>query len=263
MKAKILFIITLLLLQGKSLFPQCISIELSVTWEMGFDIFEKDYVMSIPILNIIYRNNWNTNCYFFKVSPKKDGVGSMAGCRGLLQYDEPDDKKLAMASCGRYANEHFNVIMGSVPFSNAIWKVFRDTADYNNEQYFGAACGLENIYKYLFPVNLSNYEKLLPVAFKPSDITPENILNSIIKDKFVFLKAGETHIDTYNLIGFKLVEGCFTFIIDKNAIKDYVLCDGMDGLGILEIALPAVIDDYQLYSGKFNTNKVTVCFGER
>ena len=30
-----------------------------------------------------------------------------------------------------------------------------------------------------------------------------------------------------------------------------------------ELELPEIVGEYQLYSGAFNTNKVTVCFGER
>jgi hypothetical protein len=93
-----------------------------------------------------------------------------------------------------------------------------------------------------------------------SDITPENIISGFIKDQFVFLKSGETYIDTYNLIGFKLVEGCFTFMIDSEDIKDYVIGIGQE---TEEFELPAIVGEYSLYSGAFNTNKVTVCFGDR
>ena len=52
----------------------CISIELSVTWKMGYDNFNKDSTVSIPILNIAYRNNCNGNYYFLKVSESKDSL---------------------------------------------------------------------------------------------------------------------------------------------------------------------------------------------
>jgi len=69
MKPKILLITVFLFLQTNSIFSQCISIELSITWETGYDIFKKDSIVEIPSLNITYRNNCDTNYYFFKVSP--------------------------------------------------------------------------------------------------------------------------------------------------------------------------------------------------
>ena len=248
--------------QCQFLFSQCISVELSVTWTMGVDIFNKDSTVSIPMLNITYRNNCNTNYYFFKVSPNRDIGMSFAD---MIQYYEPiDDKEIAKTSCGKGTIENYNVIIGRVPWYKVGWEAFNDTTDYKN-RFFSESINywLNNIYTYFYqPIDYTDYEKLLPLAFEPSSVTPENILD-IFNHQFVFVKSGETHIDTYNLIGFKLVEGCFTFLTAQNEIKNYVLGPGIDGLGYLEIELPEVVGEYQLYSGAFNTNKVTVCFGER
>ena len=45
----------------------------------------------------------------------------------------------------------------------------------------------------------------------------------------------------------------------KNTIENYVLTYDH----ITKLELPAIVGEYQLYSGGFNTNKVTVCFGYR
>lgn len=72
---KKLIIVALLSIQVQIVFAQCISVELSVTWEAGYDIFEKDSMIHIPKLHIIYRNNCNTNYYFLKISENRDGLG--------------------------------------------------------------------------------------------------------------------------------------------------------------------------------------------
>ena len=125
------------------------------------------------------------------------------------------------------------------------------------------------------PNRLSNSSKW---QFEPPDVLPENLLDSV-GDKFVFLKSGETHIDTYNLVAFQIVEGCYTFFIDQEDIKDYVLHTeiiftnrdwiinekGEVTVKTIEhkLELPEIVGEYHLYSGAFNTNKVTVCFGKR
>jgi len=260
MKSKIFFTTMFLFLQVQSLFSQCISVELSITWEMGFNLFKKDSVMSIPILNITYRNYCNTNYYFFKASTN-DRV--WMGCGFHSNHYGTTEAKRALSSCGSGTGEKFNVIMGGEPWYRTGWTAFNDTVDYTNSHFQFVNCSLNNIYEYFYPPkDYSKYEKLLPFYFIPSNVTIENILG-FYNDQFVFLKPEETHIDTYNLIGFKLVEGCYTFLIAQDEIKDYVAGINPDAPGGLEIPLPSVVGEYQLYSGGFNTNKVTVCFGEK
>jgi len=267
MKSKKLLFIVFFLMKNNFLFPQCISIELSVTWKMGYDLFKKDSVMSIPYLNITYRNSCNTN-YYFKVSSRKN-----VGMTALLYHANHigvhvDTQAIAKAACGKGVGKNFNVIMQkSTWYGNDSWKAFNDTIDFYTyesayESCFDINSSLNAIYEYFYPpIDYDEIKK--PLYFVPSDITPENISGSVIKNNFVFLQPEETHIDTYNLIGFKLVEGCFTFLFDQNTIEDYVEGPGIGGYGTLKIPLPPVVGEYHLYSGSFNTNKVTVCFGEK
>jgi hypothetical protein len=261
MKKKLLFITTLLLLQGEILFSQCISVELSVTWKMGYDIFNKDSIVSIPILNITYRNNCDTNYYFFKVSPRSDGM-AMTTCIMPPYYSEDNNDNYKRAkNHHKYTNQNFNIIMGGLFSYRAGWMIFTDTIDYSSRfstEYIN--CSLQDIYDYVYSIGFRDYKR--PGYFVSSDITSENIISGyFIKDHFVFLESGKTHIDTYNLIGFKLVEGCFTFIIDQKEIENYIIT----GFGFDEqkIELPTVVGEYHRYSGAFNTNKVTVCFGDK
>ena len=260
MKLKIFFFTLFLFLQVHSLFSQCLSIELSVTWEMGYDIFQKDSIVSIPKLNITYRNNCDTNYYFFKVSPRKDG-SKMILCSAMRQYEDNDDLKRAK-SHSNYVNQKFNVIMGESPWYDSGWDIFNDTIDsYEGKHFERVACDLDEIYQYMYAEN--HYKRVIkmPFYFVPSDITPENILTSV-NDQFVFLKSRETFVDTYNLIGFKLVEGYFTFMIMQNEIENYVVALH-DYKNSINVELPEIVGEYHRYSGRFNTNKVTVCFGER
>ena len=254
MVTKILQLVCLLL-QGHFLFSQCINVELSVTWEEGSDIFQKDSLVDIPKLNITYSNICDVNYYFFKVSPRSDGR-PMVMCQAMVQYEDNDYLK-RVKSHGNYANQNFNVLIGGEPWYDTGWKISRDTTNYHRKRSLEyVECYLEEIYQYLYPDHLDKaIEKYL--NFVPN-VAPENIISGSIKNLFVFLKPGETYIETYNLIGFKLVEGCFTFVIDQDRIEDYIIFSPHDTL-----KLPAIIGEYQLYSGSFNTNKVTVCFGER
>jgi len=261
MKAKILIIIVLLFAQQKYLFSQYISIELSVTWEMEYDIFKKDSIVNTPKLNIIYRNNSNSNYYFSKVSDSRDGLPMMP-C--LILPKVPYYESVYLGNLNKIsANRNFNVRIGGMPRYIHDWFVY----DYSTTYSDGALnCILDRISEYIFRSNNSEDYVLQKWNFEPSEITPENILESL-KDKFVFLKSGEIFIDTYNLVGFKLVEGCFTFFINQDGIRDYVVSDQFDFVIEqhieLKIELPAVVGEYQLFSGGFNTNKITVCFGEK
>ena len=274
MKAKVLFISILLTLQCQLLFSQCISIELSIIWEIENDFFNKDSTVYIPKLNITYRNNCKTNYYFQKVSDNSDNLPPIGCAIMFYRSDDKEPNYLETISyySKKYSNQNFNVRIRGGQYYGSSWDVFGDTAVATS-----AECGLSSIYHFIrYDYNLDNFWKYLhllskceqPVKlqFNSSDILSENILTTM-KDQFVFIKSGETFIDTYNLVGFQIIEGCFTFIIDDNTIKNYLLTTQYDSKMKKnveqELKLPEVVGEYQLYSGAFNTNKVTVCFGER
>lgn len=276
MKAKVLFITTLLFLQGQFLFSQCISIELSVTWEMGYDIFNKDSVVNIPKLKITYRNNCDTNYYFKKICESKDSLPQIS-C--LHSSPSPLNRYATLKSfmkdyiLDRHPNQNFRVKLntGGLFYRNNMWIVV-DSDIVDELKRLIAYCNLSELYSYIQLDNerkgLSKKSQKEPVKFhfEPEDMLPDNLLASV-KDQFVFLKSSEEIVDTYNLIGFKLVEGCFTFFIKQNDIKNYVLSQEysseMKRFVDIELELPEIVGEYLRYTGAFNTNKVTVCFGER
>ncbi len=77
--------------------------------------------------------------------------------------------------------------------------------------------------------------------------------------------SGETYIDTYNIYGFQLVRGNFTFYIDPSSLKNYVnttpVWDKNQSKYIeTKTMLPKLVGEYKLYSGNFNSNKITITF---
>jgi len=283
MKAKTLFITAFLFMQWQLIFSQCLSIELSITWEIGYDILKKDSVISIPKLNIIYRNNCNMHYYFVKL--RQDDIPSVL----CLLTSQATDREIMHPDYfkyhelyGKYANQNFSINVGeAVPRLNSgIWMI--EDCDLVDEEYdtpqsalcAWADCYLRDIYRYIrlynnlpeYEFNLFSHEGDRKFELEPEDLLPENILG-YLKDQFLFLKAGETHTDSYNLIAFKIVEGCFTFFIKQENIKNYVVrseySSEMRRFVRIELELPEIVGEYSRYVGGFNTNKVTVCFGER
>jgi len=267
MKAIVFFITAFVLLQSLPLFSQCISIELSVTWKMEVDIFNKDSMVNTPVLNITYRNNCEVNYYFFKVSPMKDEQ-SMVTCIALIQYMKPInyyERAKAMQGCG--ANQSLNVIIGLEPIRNMVWLLTTDTTEYYEDSpAMNVSCCLNSVYEYYYPAYYKKNENRNS-DFVSADMISDSIMSGSVKDQFVFLKPNEKYVDSYNLIGYKIVEGCFTFSIYKDKIENYVLTSDYDSVNNIfsnpKLVLPPVVGEYKLYSGPFNTNKVTVCFGEK
>jgi hypothetical protein len=76
----------------------------------------------------------------------------------------------------------------------------------------------------------------------------------------MFLKAGESKEELYNLTSFYLVKGTYTFLIKDDHFKDCVInnvgCGGANDV----LPLPKKVGQYKLYSGKFTSNSVIVTF---
>ena len=84
------------------------------------------------------------------------------------------------------------------------------------------------------------------------------------KNKFVFLKPGESYTDTYNLIGFKLLKGSFTFYVRPH-LPPYVYTapiwdSHQSQYAERKVLLPQIVGGYTLYSGNFYSNKITITF---
>ncbi|GHT25944.1 hypothetical protein AGMMS4957_21310 [Bacteroidia bacterium] len=129
---------------------------------------------------------------------------------------------------------------------------------------------LDNIYNYIYWNYYSEQQKAEQNNKKqlwhyPSDITQDTIMNNSI-DKFVFLQSGETYVDKYNLIGFQITGGTFTFQMDDTKSLDYVemepvkKADGTYESPNPTKQLPQKVGEYKLFTGEFLTNRVSVQF---
>ena len=76
----------------------------------------------------------------------------------------------------------------------------------------------------------------------------------------MFLKAGETKEDVYNLTCFDLVKGTYTFILNASEFSNQVLTEWKIGEPDEFLSLPKKVGEYKLYSGEFTANSMTVKF---
>jgi len=270
MNAKIVSIIVLLSLQGHNVFSQPISVEFSVIWETGHDIFIDDSIVCVPKLHITYRNMSNTNYYFLKISDDRDELPRI-GCGISVHpmfatFDEfiswRNDYRARAKEHGNYSKQNFHVIMWGHPYFIKGWDVISDSLYLGEEKEIEEDyinCDLQNIYEYMYH-SKSDEQEFDKFYFSPSDIIPESIL-STVKEQFVFLKPNETFTDTYNLIGFKIVEGNFTFKIELSNFFGYVSIDPFLWKEH-KMVLPDKVGEYLLYTGNFHSNTVTICFDE-
>jgi hypothetical protein len=273
MRAKTLFLILALsFLRIGIAFPQSISIELSVRWKKGFDVFDENSVLYFPELVIMYRNSSDSSFYFKKISDSHCGFPILPYGR-LIQYplDEylnPNYLKRARSHYD-FVNQNYHVEIGGANSFVEGWIAMNDTAN-QPEQMIDMVNGeLADIYKYLLQKEIntcSDSSVQTKMYFSLIDITPEKIIQDF-KDKFIFLKGGETYDDTYNLIGFQVVRGCFTFSVKPDALKDDVKIEPYwdkenEKWEFKQVQLPEKVGAYLLYSGNFNTNDVTITFSD-
>jgi len=270
-RKKLFFIITLMLFQKQSVLSQCISIDLSIKWETGFDIFNEDSVVCIPKLHITYRNNSKINYYFLKVSDSKTGL-PLIPYGGLLQYPieeylHPDYLKRAKLH-SNYENQNYHVIIGGTLLYKQGWIIENDTINCQNEHEIDMINDdLADIYEYIYRKHYSEYSDLVKEVkthFSTIDITPNEISNKM-KGHFAFLKPGEFITETYNLIGFKMVGGNFDFRIQKDTLCGFVYTeptwDKKQKKWIeIKTDLPDKVGEYSLYKGVFNSNQLGIKF---
>ncbi len=253
---KNLLLLFAILFSSMHLFSQCISVELSILWEREshpFSLNENDFC--VPQLHITYRNNSDDAFYFLKVSQSVNNFPQLVRSGTLANYNP--------TQYGNYSNMQFLVKLGASPHYLDAWLVMPDTLDPNKEHEIPTINDdLADIYGSLSNSYSGSLNEFI-THYTASDILPEVILDKY-KDKFVFLRPGEIYTDTYNLVGFKLLEGCFTFYISPY-LPAYVYTTPIwdkNQSKFLEIktALPKVVSEYKLYSGNFNSNKITITF---
>lgn len=271
MKTRLLFILLIILFTTKvEMFAQCVSIELGVKWERETHVFHDDSIICTPKLLITYRNNSDKDYYFLKVSNSRFGYPELMWGTMLQypfeEYRNPDYLKRAK-SHGNYENEHYFVRLGGYhPSFLTVWEVEKDTI--TRERVIDTINdNLADIYRYLCQKNYGGSCDSIrgyKVEFSESDVTGDK-MPDIVRNSFVFLKSGEVYTDTFNLVGFQLVKGHFTFFIGYDHLKGYVHTESVwdnDRERVIypEVSLPAEVEGYTLYSGSFYSNKIVMEF---
>lgn len=243
-------------------FSQCVSIELSIEWKKTTKKNNKKYNLSCnPYLNITYQNNSLNPLYFLKISSvAPDEFPSLGG--DLTYVHTYDD----LNKLDEFSNNKYYVIIGGSPYTISDWEVFSDTADYHVEHTNSVVHNvLSSVYEYILNKKFyKNNKILITEEYNATDITEYGIFNKL-RDDFVFLKAGEKHTDSYNLIGFQLVGGDYCFMVKPDSLSNFVYTDSFWDKNQAKweyrmTPLPAKVKEYNLFSGMVITNNVSVRF---
>lgn len=263
MKSFITFLLFIVL--SSKLFAQCVSIELTVCWKKGNSVFvNNDSNTCLPYLNIIYRNNSEMPLYFLKVSQERKGLPQIT--RSSLPGQIVSNK--SALKYANYSGNSYIIELGTSYNYLDGWEILPDTLNSGLEHEIDIINDdLADIYEYIFNKTSTEYtdiNKERKLHFNKSEINPDGILKSI-NDHFVFLNPGEIYTESYNLLGFQLVRGSFTFIINQNDLKDYVftepIWDNNQAKYIETKAyLPEKVGKYKLFYGDFNSNETTIKF---
>lgn len=263
-------IILCILLISAHLSAQDISIELSMDRKSNLDFPLQDIEDSNlhpAYLTITYRNLSNHSYYFLKASNNKSGLPELP----FLIFPNGNVKSDSLGKIPRYndySDYNFKTKIGSSSTFSSGW--FIEDIDLKEGTSGFISTNIADIYHSIrtqyFPEKSykEDIQGALQLFHNPSDITQDTIMNNSA-DEFIYLKAGEKYTDTYNLIGFQLVGGNFTFELYHKSSLDHV-CIGSSWnenekrwIEILK-QLPVKVGEYELYIGNFLTNTVCIQF---
>lgn len=258
------FLILVMLCYNIDSFSQEVSIELSSEWrktESNRWRFAKR--KETPFLNITYINNSNNSIYFLKVPTYFDiQVYDFA-----LPIDKREKKNFKyFKNRPKHDNEKYFVEI-SPNNRHHIWQVEDEKERKNTNEIIEVGDNnvnrdLQEIYKYLY----KDYKYMPSYSiFCNSDevniiMTPENIKTKL-RGFFVFLKPGEKYIDSYDLTGFSIFGGQYTFALDNNKSREFVQTIFLKKEKVYKKEmLPKQVDGYELFVGEFLTNNLDVIF---
>lgn len=242
-------------------YGQRLSIELSVVWKyQESDTYSKLKSNNIPFLEIRYNNLTSDSIYLPKIYDNNNSLplfpsGTLMGRHKPYMIEEV---KLS------YSNEKYTVLIGGMPIpNNKLWVVLPDSViSSEDEEYEVGEINqiLSDIYETVFQFNESSMIKYDQITdIKESQVSGE------LKEDFVFLLPYSTHAEYYNLSGFKVVGGHYSFALSINEINDFLFTSSTwnneeERWEFKEVRLPVKVGGYQLYSGDFYTNEIKITF---
>jgi hypothetical protein len=259
---KIIFILFFIIYTCEFIVGQCVSIEFSISWKNDNFVFKgKGSTYCYPSLEILYRNNSPESLYFLKVLHPYNGLPRTFS----LMYVEPRYRENLPLDYNE-TDENYTVYFSDDPFYNQLWEVRNDTINIYDE--YGYATDLINdnlywVYRNIFDTLSWESTSDFKIGFQESDFIFEDYPNDNVRNQFVFLKPGESYTDTVNLIGFLLSGGNYTFKLNSDILKNYVLGQSTRNANgevvDTKIFLPPYIKEYKLYDGEIRTNEVRIC----
>ena len=258
MKKYIIFLLATL--WGFETYGQQLSIELSVEWKKEeTEIYHRLNSPSTPFLKIVFNNLSNDSIYIPKIYKNKYYIPQLS-IGGILGIKSSGDRIVNLIR-SISLDTKCNVFIGGTGFNTVEWEVLPDSVDYYSEHGYDVVNEiLADVYKYVYQPkgNLTDINDLNHI------ITEQNIVN-VLKDNFVFLPPNSKYVESYSLAGFKILGGCYTFLLTGSEIKDFVHFGPtrdplLQDWVYYDVIFPDKINNYRLYRGEFYTNKVDVTF---
>ena len=239
---KRLFCLFLFLIVVHHSFSQDVHIEFSVHYENMYNEF-LDTISEVPFLDITYRNETAQDIYFNKIGgnsyyPSFVSTSSLNISHEV--YKSEDHHKMMAFNHSDYS-EDFIVEIGT------IWVALDSTQRIDEEIMMNA------INDDLF--NMYNWKELKEEqnCYMKSSETDFSL---------IFLKAGESYTDSYNLMAFYINKGSFTFKLSSSYKQNIIIRNCWNNsdkqYSKVEISLPEKINQYHRYDGDFTVKETTL-----
>lgn len=255
------------LLCAAKLHAQDVSINLSIRWEDAPYIFNSDSIVSSPRLVVSYKNDSDRDLYFLKIPRKKYRLPRFP-CGDLphyIAYKEQDyTAPKSQIWYKKFNGKKFVVDLAISKHLTGGWWVWPENMIKEGEfEIPEIDCMLSDITEFIVKKFHGGWgNTLYSPYFDLADIT-EEALASVSEKNFCFLRAGETKEDVYDITALWMVEGIFEFRIINEKFPDNVVV-GENPHNLRSVGyptkLPDRVGDYQLYSGEFKYDPLTITF---
>lgn len=242
-------------------YGQTLSIELSIEWKNEkSDTCSMFNPISIPFLEIRYRNLTGDSIYLPKIYENRNSVPLFPAGPLMGRY-KPYKIEETMLS---YSNEKNSVLIGGMPIpNNKLWIVLPDSViSSEDEEYEVGEINqvLSDVYETILHIKENNATRYNQI----SDID-ESKIGGVLKDEFVFLLPYSEYVEYYNLSGFMIIGGTYSYSVFDNEICDFLFTSSIwnneeEKWEFKKVRLPEIVGGYHLYSGGFYTNEIRIAF---
>jgi hypothetical protein len=207
---------------------------------------------------ISYRNNTDIPLYCLSVSNNNFGFPNLNGS-GIEFVNSYDD----LTNIYNFSKNNYSVLIGGLPHYLKSWSIDYDTIIQDSPHEINTINDvISNIYENILKIEISQTETPAVLNFNEIEIN-ENDIISKLSDNFIFLNAGEKYTDSYNLVGFQILGGSYNFGVNCDSLNSFVYTDPVwdkkqEKWIFKKTSLPPKVGDYNLYSGSFYSNNVSV-----